>query len=252
MRAGRADAKQQRPATTNRSVAPAPVRAGRSDASQQRPVIADRSDRVKGGDSNRGQAKPREQGRSYDKGRSEGRSNHDRGGQSYNGSRGGNHDRGGNKQPSYGGNHAKRMPYYAHGRVSKVHHYGNGYRVWVHGAPYPFFVPTAYYHRGHFGIGMTIRVGGYYNPRGYYDYYGDYASNAIAGRQLRGIVESIDHYRGLFVVNLAGQDGYVTVRIPDRYERIWEGAYVVIYGDWGREGLFLARDVDVIDDRYRW
>ncbi|MCM2316150.1 MAG: hypothetical protein NDJ92_13470 [Thermoanaerobaculia bacterium] len=169
------------------------------------------------------------------------------------GSRGGSWDRGGDRRaPSYGSQHSKRAPYYAHGRVSKIHPHGNGYRVWVHGAPYPFFVPAAYYHHGHFSIGMTIRVGGYYNPRGYYDYYGDYASDAIAGEALRGVIERIDHRRGEFVMNLAGRGGYVTVLMPERCERIWEGDYVVVYGDWSRGGRFIAGDIDVIDDRYRW
>lgn len=251
----------------DRADAPAPVRVGRPDASRPRPVvssrsdarparpvIADRSDRFgKGAD-----VRVPEKGRSQVRGNEVNRPREEtRHGSQYagsgNGSRGGAWNQGNDRHgTSYGSQHAKRAPYYAHGRVSKIHPYGNGYRVWVHGAPYPFFVPTAYYHHGHFSVGMTIRVGGYYNPRGYYDYYGDYASNAIAGEALRGVIEGVDYRRGEFVLNLAGRGGYVTVLIPDRCERIWEGAYVVVYGDWTRGGRFIAGDVDVIDDRYRW
>lgn len=271
-RVGRQDSKQSRPVVTSRS-----------DARQARPVIGDRSDRFRKGGDDRGSTNGRTPGRGNEvnRPREESRrgsqqarpSNGSRGGSwdrgndrpapSYgsqqarpnnNGSRGESWDRGNNdrRAPSYGSQQAKRAPYYAHGRVSKIHPHGNGYRVWVHGAAYPFFVPMAYYHRGHFNVGMTIRVGGYYNPRGYYDYYGDYASNAIAGEALRGVVESVDYRRGEFVMNLAGRGGYVTVLVPDRGERIWEGAYVVVYGDWGRGGRFIAGNVDVIDDRYRW
>ena len=242
-RVGREDANRPRPVVT-----------GRSDSRQARPVIGDRSDRFRKDGDDRGSEKGRTHGRGNEVNRP--REESRRGSQHArpdNGSRGRSWDRGNDRRaPSYGSQHTKQAPYYAHGRVSKVHPYGNGHRVWVHGATYPFFVPAAYYHHGHFNVGMMIRVGGYYNPRGYYDYYGDYASNAIAGEALRGVVESVDYRRGEFVMNLAGRGGYVTVLIPDRGERIWEGDYVVVYGDWSRGGRFIAGDVDVIDDRYRW
>lgn len=254
-----------------RTQAPEPARAARGNDQQQRPVIADRSDRVKGGVVERPAVKGRDQERAYDlspernerpggltqdragqgsRDDRDSRGGYDRTGQS---SRGEHWNGGNDGRSHYSGNtHGKRQPYYAHGRVSKVHPYGNGYRVWVHGAPYPFFVPSAYYHHGHFGIGMTIRVGGYYNPRGYYDYYGDYESSAIAGQRLRGVVESVDLRRGEFLLNLAGPGGYVTVRMHEHCVRLWEGDYVVVYGDWSRHGRFVARAVDVIDDDYRW
>lgn len=225
-------------------------RAGQStrDEHQDRGV-QDRAGQQGSRDDRNGQGEHDRAGQQGSRNDREGRGAFDRGGQ---GSRGENWNRGnGGGSHSYGNSHGKRQPYYAHGRVSKVHPYGNGYRVWVHGAPYPFFVPAAYYHHGHFGIGMPIRLGGYYNPRGYYDYYGDYESSAIAGQRLRGVVERVDPRRGEFVLNLSGPGGYVTVRMRE-HVRLWEGDYVVVYGDWSRNGRFVARAVDVIDDDYRW
>lgn len=151
----------------------------------------------------------------------------------------------------YSSQHGKRAPHYAHGRVSKVKPYKNGYRVWVVGAPYPYYVPNAYWRPGYFGVGMTIRIGGYYNPSGWYDYYGDYECASIAEERLRGIVESVDYMRGEILLDVVG-GGYVTVKLRDRHERIYPGDYVVAYGDWNRWGRFVAFDVDVIDREYRW
>jgi hypothetical protein len=147
--------------------------------------------------------------------------------------------------------HGKRAPYYAHGQVSKVRPYNNGYRVWIHGSPYPYFVPSVYWRPGYFNVGMTVRVGGYYNPSGYYDYYGDYECNTIAEKRMRGVVEYVDYRRGELLLDVDG-GGEVTVELRDRYEHVHEGDYVMLYGDWNRWGRFVALDVDVIDRDYRW
>lgn len=139
-----------------------------------------------------------------------------------------------------------RKPYFAHGRVSRVSPYRNGYRVWVHGAPYPFFVPSAYYHRDRFRIGLVIALGGYYNDRGYYDYY-----DARSAGELFGIVESVDYRRNTFVVRNEATGSFVTVVTRDREaDRLRAGDYVELYGGWTRSGLFEARDVDLVDYRY--
>jgi hypothetical protein len=153
---------------------------------------------------------------------------------------------------SRGSYRSGRQPYYAHGRVSRVHRHGHGYRVWVHGARYPFFVPAAYYHRDRFRIGLMIRLGGWYNDAGYYDYYDgrDYYNRSAA--ELYGIVESVDYRRNTFVVRNEATGSFVTVRARDREaDRLRAGDVVELYGDWTRSGYFEARDVDLIDSYRR-
>jgi hypothetical protein len=143
--------------------------------------------------------------------------------------------------------HHRGQPHYAHGRVSRVHRHGNGYRVWIHGARYPFFIPAAHYHRDRFRVGLTIRLGGWYNDAGYYDYY-DGRSSA----ELYGVVESVDYRRNSFVVRNEATGSFVTVVARDREaDRLRAGDVVELYGVWTRSGLFQARDVDLLDSYRR-
>lgn len=153
------------------------------------------------------------------------------------------------RAPAYGsgGRHSQgRQPYYANGRVSRVQRHGEGYRVWVAGAPHPFFVPRSHYRRDRFRVGVVIRIGGYYNPRGYYDYY-DGRSSGV----LRGVVESVDYRRETFVVRNDATGSFVTVLLRRGRFDVRPGDYVDLYGDWSRHGLFEARQIDYLDYRYR-
>ncbi|HKR65172.1 MAG TPA: hypothetical protein VJZ00_15685 [Thermoanaerobaculia bacterium] len=142
----------------------------------------------------------------------------------------------------------QQQPYRASGRVSRVDRYGSGYRVWVGGSRYPFFVPDRYYRRDRFRVGVFIELGGYYNPGGYYDYY-DGGSSYSRG-DLRGVVESVDYRRGTFVIRNEASGSFVTVATRDRYrEDVRAGDYVELTGDWTRNGLFEARRVDIVDSR---
>lgn len=149
---------------------------------------------------------------------------------------------------SYG----NRQHYYHHGRISKYHRYGNGYRVWVLGAPYPFYVPLSHWHRDRFRIGLTIGIGGYYNPGGYYDYYDGYDRYDRYSRydrsrgELRGVVESIDYRANSFVVRNDSTGSFVTVYSRDWGAKVRPGDFVEMYGDW-RGGVFTAYDVAFID-----
>lgn len=148
--------------------------------------------------------------------------------------------------PSYGSSRSHRQPYYSRGRVSRVHRYGSGYRIWIHGAPYPFFVPLAYYRADRFRVGLSISLGGYYNPGGYYDYY-DGRSDGV----LRGIVESVDYRRDSFVIRNDATGSFVTILERDRRLEVRPGDYVEISGEWSRAGVFQAWDLDFLDDGYR-
>ncbi|HEX6161575.1 MAG TPA: hypothetical protein VF111_15470 [Thermoanaerobaculia bacterium] len=138
-----------------------------------------------------------------------------------------------------------RQPYYHEGRVTRYHRHGNGYRVYIAGCAYPFFVPYSHWHHDRFRVGVSIRLGGWYNDLGYYDYYDGrgYSSGGI-----RGIVESVDYRRDTFVVRNDATGSFVTVVLRNRRDRVREGDYVELYGDWTRSGIFQAYDVDLLDD----
>lgn len=142
---------------------------------------------------------------------------------------------------------------YYRGKVHRVYPYGGGYRVWLTGCQYPFFVPAAYYHRDRFRIGLTIGLGGYYNSRGYYDYYDDYANDryydvSTSRGEIRGVVESVDYRRETFVVKNAATGSFVTIIMRDRgRDPVRSGDYVELRGDWTRDGVFEAYAVDIVD-----
>lgn len=119
-----------------------------------------------------------------------------------------------------------------------MHRYGHGYRIWIDGAHYPFFIPSAYYHHDRFRVGLSIRLGGYYNTGGYYDYY----DGASAGT-LIGVVESVDYRRGTFVIRNDATGSFVTVVMTGRSFDVRPGDYVRLSGDWTRSGVFQAYDI---------
>jgi hypothetical protein len=185
--------------------------------------------------------------------RNDGRYDRNRGG-SYNGSRGGSYN--GNRGSSHYGN---RQPYHASGRVSRYQRYGGGYRVWIIGAPYPFYIPLAYWRGDRFRVGLSINLGGYYNPLGYYDYWDGYRDDvynsgyrAVSEADFRGVVESVDYRRDSFVVRNDDTGDFITVVLRDRRETLpRSGDYVAVRGDWTTRGYFRAYDVDFLDnDRY--
>lgn len=144
--------------------------------------------------------------------------------------------------------YSSRQPHYARGRVSKVSRHGDIYRVWVSGAHYPFHIPKAHYHRDRFRVGVVVNLGGYYNPRGYYDYYD---GRSYSRGALRGTVESVDYRRDTFVVRNSATGNYITVVSRDRRFDVRPGDFVELYGGWSR-GVFQANDIDLLDRGYRW
>jgi hypothetical protein len=132
--------------------------------------------------------------------------------------------------------------------VSRVNPYRGGYRVWVGGAPYPFFIPSSYWHRDRFRVGLFINLGGYYNPLGYYDYYDDYYDGrATSAGYLRGVVESVDHRGDTFVIRNEATGSFVTVVTRDRRDQVRAGDYVELDGHWARSGVFQARRVEFLE-----
>jgi hypothetical protein len=175
-------------------------------------------------------------------------------------SRGGSNDRNRSygRNDSYRGGSARGNPSYYHGRVSRYDRYNGGYRVWIVGAPYPFFIPEARFRLfPRFGVGIDIRLGGYYNSAGYYDYYdgpaGAYNAYNTSGG-LRGVVETVDYRRGTFVLRDDQSGNFVTAVMTGgdrRWDDLRPGDYVEVSGDWNRSGVFQAYSLDSIGDYRR-
>jgi len=152
----------------------------------------------------------------------------------------------------------KRKPYYAHGTVSQMHPYRGGYRVWIDGARFPFFVPGSHFRNYPFRVGGLVNLGGYYNRRGYYDYYcydcyRDKPRDDVRFKYatVRGKVESIDDRLGTFVIIAEGNDSPVTVRRGnDRgVGDLRVGDYLEVDGEWTRSGYFDATRIDYAEAR---
>ncbi|MFL6247831.1 MAG: hypothetical protein ACJ74H_17535 [Thermoanaerobaculia bacterium] len=163
-----------------------------------------------------------------------------------------NRYRDGYRNDSRYGRYGNRSPFRHSGQIHRVYPYGGGYRVWLTGCQYPFFIPASYYNRSRFRVGVSIVLGGYYNSRGYYDYYDGYDDGYYDSRtsrgELRGVVESVDYRRETFVVRNEASGSFVTVVMRDRgRDPVRAGDYVELGGDWTRSGLFEAYRVDIVD-----
>ena len=155
-------------------------------------------------------------------------------------------NRGGYKQRS-------QVQYYS-GRVTKYDRYRDGYRVYVSGAPYPFFVSGAQWNRSPFRVGVAINIGGYYNPTyGYYDYYDNayYGNGAgYAGDYVQGYVDRVDYRRGTFTVQDPRSRQFITVVMRNRdrfFDDLRRGDYVEVSGGWDRGGVFAGYRIDDVD-----
>ena len=154
-----------------------------------------------------------------------------------------------------------RTPYFASGHVSQMKPYRGGYRVWVGGSRYPFFVPSSHFRNYPFAVGALVNLGGYYNRRGYYDYYcyGCSRDGSSSGRSelrfrfatVRGVVESIDERLDTFIIRAEGNDSPVTVRRGnDRgVGELRVGDHLEVDGEWTRTGYFDAIRIDYAEAR---
>jgi len=153
---------------------------------------------------------------------------------------------------------AQRKTYYAHGTISQMKPYRSGHRVWISGARYPFYVPNAHFRQMPLRVGMLVNFGGYYNRRGYYDYYCYDCSRTSSSGDLkfryatvRGKVDSVDERHGTFIIIAEGNDSPVTVRRGnDRgLGEIRVGDHLEVDGEWTRTGYFDAIRIDYAEGR---
>ena len=149
---------------------------------------------------------------------------------------------------------SRGTPYRAHGRISRIDRYRGGYRIYVGGALYPFFIPEARFRLFGWRVGIDVNLGGYYNPLGYYDYYDDAyydGGPAYSSGALRGVIETVDYRRGSFVLRDDASGGFITVIMRDRrFDTLRPGDYISVDGDFTRGGLFEAYRADLISDGY--
>ena len=159
-------------------------------------------------------------------------------------------------------NRGGRSGYFYRGRIERYEPWHGGFRLWLGGAPYPFWVPEAYFRSHGFRVGVSIGLGGFYNPLGYYDYdpyyadgpyYNDgYYGSTVTSGDLRGVVESVDWRRGNLVLRDDVSGNFVTVQMRGRdrmLDSLRPGDVVNLQGDWVRGGIFEAYRADLLDGR---
>jgi len=132
------------------------------------------------------------------------------------------------------------------GHVSRIEHFGGGFRVWVGGAPYPFFIAGDRWARFPLRVGLGIRLGGYWDPLGYYNVYdvGPYAYSTAG--DIHGVVENVDYRRGTAVIRDDVSGSFITVLLRGNDSRLGDlrtGDYVDLAGAWNRSGVFDALSV---------
>jgi hypothetical protein len=167
------------------------------------------------------------------------------------------------------------------GRVSRFEHERGGYRIWVGGSLYPYWVPESYFFGRHLGIGLDLRLGGifrngaiyvdalgwpgdpYYADPYYYDAGGPYAGTYSVGTYgvaptdngLRGVVDGLDFRAGLLYVRDDSSRRVVTVdmqRVDRRYGNVdfgdlHPGDRVSLGGAWLSDGSFAAASVNAVN-----
>jgi len=146
-------------------------------------------------------------------------------------------------------NDTRRSQQTFQGRVNRVEHNRGGYNVWIGGGRYPFFIEGSRWSRFPIRVGLNVRLGGYWNPAGYYDVYdvGPYATQG----DLHGVVESVDYRRGTLVMRDDVSGSFVTVVMrgnDPRFGNLRQGDYVALTGAWNRQGVFDAYNVGDIRD----
>ena len=149
----------------------------------------------------------------------------------------------------YNGQASSRYAY--SGRVTRVENYHGGYRVWVGGAPYPFFFAGGAWGHWPIRVGLNVSLGGYYNPAyGYYNVYnyGPYGNPYAyqTSGDIHGLVQAVDYRRGTAVIRDDVSGAFITVVMRGNDPRLGSlrpGDYAALSGAWDRSGVFTAYNV---------
>jgi hypothetical protein len=165
--------------------------------------------------------------------------------------------------------------FFGRGRIDRIVPFHGGFRVWLGGWGYPFFVPYRFWNPWRFRVGLFVGFNCFYDPLGYYSVYdpyyypypppavygpqvyrdgGDYRDNsAYGGTVVRGTVQSVDLPRDTMWVNDEVTHRVITVLMPpDRQlNTVRVGDYVEVSGDWQSDGVFDAHALDRYEPRGR-
>lgn len=188
--------------------------------------------------------------------------------------RGGSRGSIGRSAPYYGRggyrNYNDGHRFYGQGRIDRYERYHGGYRVWLGGWGYPFFVPYRFWNPFRFRVGLFIGLNAFYDPFGYYSVYGGpgyypppvYSSGPYAYRdgaddgytRLGGTVQSVDLQTGIVTIEDNASHRVYRALLPPRDNRVDDirpGDYVELSGDWvrGREYDFDADSMNRFDAR---
>ena len=186
-------------------------------------------------------------------------SNADRG---YNGNRGTNNsNRGYNSGYNRGYRDNERVN--LHGRVTSFNRERGGYRVYLDGGGYPFWVPDSYFRNRGPRVGISVVLGGIFrggsiyvdavNWPGDYGYGGGYGGGTYDNGYVRGVVDRVDYRAGTVWLRdeASGRLIAAEMRSSDRYSRLnfgdlRRGDYVELSGQWARGGVFEAYRIDSV------
>ncbi len=153
------------------------------------------------------------------------------------------------ERPGYS---SHRQFYTGRGRISRITPARGGFQIWLSGGRYPYFIPAARFRLFPLRVGLSIRLGGYYDPLGYVSVYdiGGFPGYdpAYTSGVLHGLVESIDYRRGTAVISDDVSGRFVTVMLDrDSLQAdLRPGDVVQFSGDWTRSGIFRVYQLDYI------
>ena len=163
--------------------------------------------------------------------------------------------------------------FFGQGRIERFAPWRGGYRVWLSGWGYPFFVPYSFWDPFRFRIGLFIGLPAYYDPYGYYSVYGGpgayvpgyydgaYVGTYDGGRydsgrytSVSGTVQSVDLSSGIVTIEDSRTRRIVSALLPPRDNRVDDirpGDFIELSGDWvrGHRYDFDADRLDRLDPR---
>ncbi|HKB80484.1 MAG TPA: hypothetical protein VKH35_12295, partial [Thermoanaerobaculia bacterium] len=191
---------------------------------------------------------------------------------------------------SYGNRGYRNAPYRApgffergrsfrgRGRVDRIVPWNGGYRVFLGGWGYPFFVPYRFWDPFRFRVGLFVGLNAFCDPLGYYSVYGDpyydppyyvapaapyygdggydqsdqYGQYDQSEDVIRGTVQSIDLHSGYVTLYDEQSGRTVSALLPPRDNRVDDirvGDYVEFSGTWTASDQFDAHVMDRLDPR---
>ena len=144
------------------------------------------------------------------------------------------------------------------GRVSRLTHERDGYRVWLDRGNYSYWVPSSRMRGRNLSVGISVVLGGIFRGNVVYvddlGYPGGGYNDRYGREYVSGVIERIDYRRANVTLRDRRSSRYVTVDM-DRLDRngrgvdfndLRRGDYVTIAGDWDRGNVFEAFRIESV------